>query len=257
MPPRRVRREAYRLVRRHTLFLDDGGVVSNNAARAPQWQRLVAEFFVPRLGGTPPAWAKANLVVASRLFGEAGRELMRASSGVADHTHRYRLAWLGGMCAEVGVAVPPEERCLEWAEEATRYVTRRVRAAYPGVPRTVRQLGAGGRALHTASGESSRELAGYLEAMGVRDCFGILFGPDLIDCWKDGPEYYRHIFSGSGVDPGDAVVVDDSARCVAWAAEAGAVAVLIAPTGAPAGPGAPAVLPALRDLPRVLAQLEN
>ncbi len=33
------------------LFIDDGGVLNDNALRGPQWQRLVAEFFVPALGG--------------------------------------------------------------------------------------------------------------------------------------------------------------------------------------------------------------
>ena len=53
---------------RLVVFLDDGGVMSDNRLRGVQWQRLVGEFFVPLLGGTHEAWANANLVVASRLF---------------------------------------------------------------------------------------------------------------------------------------------------------------------------------------------
>ena len=50
------------------IFLDDGGVLNDNDRRAPQWQRLVGEFFVPRLGGTHQAWAEANRrTIASNL----------------------------------------------------------------------------------------------------------------------------------------------------------------------------------------------
>jgi hypothetical protein len=53
---------------RPVLFLDDGGVMNDNRLRGPQWQRLVAEFFVPRLGGTQEAWSEANRIVISRLL---------------------------------------------------------------------------------------------------------------------------------------------------------------------------------------------
>jgi len=36
---------------RPIIFLDDGGVMNDNNARALQWQRLVGEYFVPLLGG--------------------------------------------------------------------------------------------------------------------------------------------------------------------------------------------------------------
>jgi hypothetical protein len=38
------------------VFLDDGGVLNDNERRAPEWRRLLGEFFAPRLGGTPEAW---------------------------------------------------------------------------------------------------------------------------------------------------------------------------------------------------------
>src|SRR5216684_183689 len=46
-----------------------------------------------------------------------------------------------------------------------------------------------GYALHTASGSCSLELAGYFEGLGVRRCFGRLYGADLIGTFKEGPEY--------------------------------------------------------------------
>lgn len=35
------------------LSLDDGGVMNDNARRAPQWRRLVGDFLIPRPGGRP------------------------------------------------------------------------------------------------------------------------------------------------------------------------------------------------------------
>ena len=46
------------------IFLDDGDVMNDNRLRGPQWQRLVGEFFTPRLGGEPSAWAAANASIA-------------------------------------------------------------------------------------------------------------------------------------------------------------------------------------------------
>ncbi len=81
--------------------------------------------------------------------------------------------------------------------------------------------------LHTASGESSLELGGYLQAMGVRDCFGRLYDPDLIDTLKEGPEYYERIFADLGIAAADALVVDDSPRATRWARQVGARTVLV------------------------------
>lgn len=50
------------------VFLDDGGVMNDNSQRALQWQRLVSEFFVPLLGGTPDAWIEANRVVIDHIL---------------------------------------------------------------------------------------------------------------------------------------------------------------------------------------------
>ena len=46
-----------------TIFLDDGGVMSDNGRRAREWQRLAREYLSPRLCGDPTAWPEANQVV--------------------------------------------------------------------------------------------------------------------------------------------------------------------------------------------------
>ena len=137
------------------------------------------------------------------------------------------------MCELVGVGTPPEEECLRLARCAVTFITRRVHAAFPGVVGAIRTLHRQGYTLHTASGESSLDLAGYLQAMGVHDCFGRLYGPDLIDTFKEGLEYYERMLADLGIAPADALVVDDSPRAIGWAMQVGARTVLVGDSSLP------------------------
>lgn len=213
------------------IFLDDGGVMNDNIQRGPQWQRLVGEFFTPLLGGTAEAWSEANYIVANRLLEPvAWQERVQMASNFASFDYAYQLDWLGGMCELVGVPTPPAEECFQLACRATAFVIPRVRAAFPGVADTIRVLYQQGYTLHTASGEPSSDLNGYLQGMGVRDCFGRLYGPDLIEAFKTGPEYYKRIFADLALTPSDALVVDDTPRALDWAMQVGARTVLISKT---------------------------
>lgn len=234
------------------IFLDDGGVMSDNRLRGAQWRRLVGEFFPPRLGGTPDAWAAANGGVLERMLDPTSWEArLRAARGYADFDRRYQLDWLGWMCERVGVPTPPEDEALALSREATAYVTRRIRAAFPGAADAIRALRDHGHPLHTASGESSADLSGYLEAMGVRPLFRRLYGPDLVDTFKESPRYYVRVFADAGVAPGDAVVVDDRASAIGWASAAGARTVLVDPTGEARSAATPTVR-SLAELPAAL-----
>ncbi|MBE3561838.1 MAG: HAD-IA family hydrolase, partial [Ktedonobacteraceae bacterium] len=213
---------------RLTIFLDDGGVMNDNNQRAIQWRRLVGEFFTPLLGSTPEKWARANAIVAERLFeSSAWQARLQAASCYSDFDRTYQIDWLTGMCEIAGVPSPPDEECFQLAREASAYITRRVRAAFPGAVETIRLLHNQGYMLHTASGGSSPDLARFLEGMGVRHCFDRLYGPDLIDTFKDGPAYYERIFADTGVNAAAALVVDDSPRMLNWAAQLGAQTVLV------------------------------
>src|SRR6266849_2501339 len=216
------------------VFLDDGGVMNDNRTRALQWQRLVSEYFVPLLGGSPEAWSRANRLVADRLFEpDAWRRRVHAAADYRSFDRDYQVEWLRGMCELVGIETPPEKECLHLARRAAAFITCRVQAAFPCVVDTIRTLHRRGYMLHTASGESSLDLAGYLQAMGVRDCFGRLYGPDLIDTLKEGPAYYERMFADLGIAPADAQVVDDSPRAIECATQVGARAVLVGDSSLP------------------------
>ncbi|MCW5853024.1 MAG: HAD family hydrolase [Anaerolineae bacterium] len=241
---------------RWTIFLDDGGVMSNNRVRGPQWQRLVGEFFAPRLGGTPEAWAAVNRVVADRLFAEYERDWAgRTDVPFEDYWTPYQIRWLSGMCEALSLPIPPPKEAYRLAEEATVHVTHRVNAAFPGVVEVVRELHGQGYSLHTASGERSGELNGYLTNMGIRDCFTHLYGPDLIGTLKQGPAYYERLLADCGVAPADALFVDDSPLVMRWVTHLGATGVLVHPA-LPIDTQGAHVISRLADLPIFLDELD-
>jgi HAD superfamily hydrolase (TIGR01509 family) len=242
-------------MRRPAIFLDDGGVMNDNLTRGAQWQRLVGEFFPPLLGGAPAAWAEANRVVATALFEDYQRTMGgQAEADFNAWLRGYRIAWVRDMCAYVGLPPPSEEDCLDLNARASAYVTTRVRAAFPGVVEALRAVHGLGHTLHTASGEESDDLHGYLTGMGVRDCFTGLYGPDLINTPKEGPLYYERVFADAGIDPRDATVVDDFPGALAWAAAAGARTVLVRSDRGESD-NVDLVLDALSDLPAALDRL--
>jgi beta-phosphoglucomutase-like phosphatase (HAD superfamily) len=216
---------------RPVLFLDDGGVMNDNALRAPQWRRLLGEVMPGFLGGTPEQWAEANRVTFRKTWGSMAPR-MAEFAHQEDFQRELDLLWLRGMCNFIGIPAPNDDRALEIATAAAKHITARVRSDYPDAAPAVRSLHEAGFVLHTASGTRSFELEGILSVMGVRECFGHLFGPDLVDALKGSADYYRRIFAAAGVDPASAIVLDDSQDSCIWAKQAGAEALLIG-RGAP------------------------
>jgi phosphoglycolate phosphatase-like HAD superfamily hydrolase len=215
-------------MKKPVIFLDDGGVLNDNTVRGPQWQQRVAEYFAPRLGGAPEAWAEANKVVIDQVLeAQTWETLMREAPHYAAFEREYYRLWLTGMCNRVGVPAPAPEACLALGLAAEDFVIPHVRSAYPGVVDAVRALRAAGYTLHTASGSSSRTLALYLDGMGVRACFGRLYGPDLIDTFKNGPAFAAGILADLGLPAAEALFLDDSRKALSWAAQSGAGTLLV------------------------------
>ncbi|MFX0203390.1 MAG: HAD-IA family hydrolase, partial [Candidatus Hodarchaeota archaeon] len=125
----------------------------------------------------------------------------------------------------VNIDPPASEQRAEIAREAIDWIIPRVQADYPGVTKTIQLLKNDGFALHTASGEVSWELRGYLTRMGIVDCFTNLYGPDLINTAKASVLFYKKMFDDSGVNAREAMVVDDTPKMLSWAEEMGAATV--------------------------------
>jgi FMN phosphatase YigB (HAD superfamily) len=240
------------------VFLDDGGVINDNALRAPQWRRLVGEFFVPRLGGTMEAWAEANreaLQPAIEAFFRRVDAWQTLNTTYVEEIRRYELDWLARMCAGAQVDLPAsEEDCATLAREATDWIMPQVRADFPGGREAIQEL-ADRYGLYMASSGASFELEASLRPLGVTALFRRLYGPDLVNFPKRSRGFYERIFSDAGVDPAQCLVVDDKTEVLSWAREAGARTTLVASDGA-AEPGRPdLVVASLAELPAVLPKL--
>jgi HAD superfamily hydrolase (TIGR01509 family) len=211
------------------ILLDDGGVMNDTRLRGPQYQRLVGEFFAPCLGGESSAWAEANRICIASIFEPESwrRRVQAAVQDYASFERTYWRDWVSGMCRLVGVATPPEAASIELACQAETYITCRVHSVFPGAIEAIGELHGQGYTLHTASGAHSPTLHGYLQAMGVREYFGRLYGSDQLQTLKATPTYYERLFADAQIAPGDALIVDDSPRVLAWARDLGAMTVLV------------------------------
>ena len=240
------------------IFIDDGGVMNDNDVRGPQWQRLVAEYLAPRLGGDHSAWKEANKVVLERQIARFEQGVVfQGNRGFPDVWQDEEKRWLREMCELVGVDAPSDdEECWRLARETSAYVTPRVQAGLPGVVDAIDSLHRGGYALYAASGEFSEDLDGYLTGMGVRPRFNRLYGPDLVNTWKSSRLFYDRIFADAGVSPSNALVVDDSAKAVQWAGEAGAATVHVSTQSPEAAEGYPAI-GGLRELPSFIERYRS
>jgi HAD superfamily hydrolase (TIGR01509 family) len=232
------------------IFLDDGGVITDKQRRAAEFERLVGDYFVPLLGRTEAAWTRAHRAVVDRLADPLSKSVLTAADFVGFY-RAYQLRWVSGMCSLLNLPTLPEEECLDLAYRALGSITCRIQAALPGAVEAIRLLYHQGYALHTASGSCSLELAGTLEGLGVRHCFSHLYGADLVNTFKAGPAYYARLFADAGCTPASALVVDDSAEALDWAARLGARTVLVSASPHPETGTTPR-LTRLADLPTLL-----
>lgn len=190
---------------------------------SPQWRRLVGEFLAPRLGGTPEAWGAANIPAFERQW---ARYSAAASEGrpadIRGFFAKDACLWFLDMCDGVGVPRPADKSAQSIAAETVAYVKAHLKIHPPrrGL-RALRALHRRGVVLHVASADAHLELIQFLEQIQARDLFDRVYGSDLVNTWKLGPEYYRAVLADSGVDPDLAAVVDDSAAALSWARDCG------------------------------------
>jgi FMN phosphatase YigB (HAD superfamily) len=201
------------------VFLDDGGVLNDNDRRAPEWRRLLGEFFAPRLGGTPEAWGEANRAVFEGIWQDWERLRERGEEAGSDWWPSQNPRWLAGMCERVGVPVSAD--VLGTVKASHAYVMAHIECAYPDAAPAMRAMHARGLTLHLASGGQTYELEPYMRRMGVWDLIDRPYGADLLGVNKTSRRYYERIIAHSGVDPRGAVVVDSHAEPLEWAASAG------------------------------------
>ncbi len=210
------------------IFLDDGGVMNDNQIRGGQWQELVAQFFIPRFGGMKAEWKSANRYALIR-FMEKYERIMHKTPLLDFNPFLETMMdrWLTDMCKKVKINPPPHSERFQLVQEAEKWITPRVKSAYPGIIEIIKTLKRRGYTLCTASGEASWTLKGYLSGMGIIDCFTNLYGPDLINTAKRSSKYYQKIINDMNISPSDGIIVDDSSMQLAFAHKLGMITIHI------------------------------
>jgi FMN phosphatase YigB (HAD superfamily) len=211
------------------LFVDSAGVLVDisDDVMSRVWRERIGEFCAPRLGGTPGRWAAANRDT-NRQFERWYHEAARAQGG-AGHAAFVPWAdrrWIEEMCVIVGVAVPADPAAF--ADACVRFVAAGAApAAFPDAVAGVRALASRVARLFTATSQESRQIDGYLRAMGIRDAFERTYGGDLVDRFKINAEFFRAIMADADVAPERSAMIDDNPKYLNWAREAGMTTYLL------------------------------
>ncbi len=203
------------------VFLDFDDTISDQFRFNAQYVRQIGSILAPQYGGEVEAWVKAAVEMLETLE--------------RDYVARFRhrplnnyCAWLETIrpwCAELLFTAMKQETPHDSREMVihTQFAALKCcDGAYAGVRAALDSLVGQGCTLYMASGQESAYLQGALVGAGIEAYPRRNFGPDLIDCAKEGPEYYDRVFAACGIAPREAVVVDDFPEAIEWAMQVGA-----------------------------------
>ena len=240
----------------HYIFIDNGGVITDNSVLSRNYLRRLGELLSPHFGGNSEQWAAANGRTWPRVW---QRHLARmetfdvASGDIEREFYLTKADWLRSMCAEIGVEAPAnEDDCVRLAAAVQDTIIIDSQAAFPGALDALKEL-ALRYTLFSASEGLSRELHKYLGALGVAGLFERLYGSDYVNTPKQMPQYHERIFAHAGIDPSTALVVDDWPVAIERARAAGARTALVAREDGAEHGSADIVVRSLAELPALLA----
>ena len=203
------------------VLLDFDDTLNDPFVLLGQYSDRIAAGFVAEYGGDLREWAKAaldTLIVLEQEYLE--RFTGNPRSGYCAWLEEVQRRSLEQIFGRMGLPAP--ENTLERARSTQFEALSLCNAAFPGASEALTALSAAGYRLHMASGQESEYLRAALIGAQLNAFPERLYGPDLIDCAKEGPEYYRCLFADLGVPSGEVLIVDDQPAVIAWALEAGA-----------------------------------
>ncbi|MHA2203323.1 MAG: HAD family hydrolase [Candidatus Hodarchaeales archaeon] len=196
--------------------------MNDNSKRGEHWKRLIAEYFVPLYGGLPEKWEEANHRVVQILVKKVEQLI---DTGINQDYEKFQAfedeLWINYMFDSVGIERPPKRDYFGTCREVEQWIIPQIQAEIEGIVEVIKKLKSEGFTLHTASGETSWVLRGYLTRMGIEDCFTNLYGPDIVGVMKGGLGFYRRIFVHARVNPQHAIVIDDNPKILQLAGHLG------------------------------------
>jgi FMN phosphatase YigB (HAD superfamily) len=207
------------------LFFDFDDTLSEQIPFNLQYVRAIGSTLAPRFGGDTEAWAKCAIDMLETLEAQYIARFCDDPTGynawfATMHAQAMELVFSG-----MALPVPPDAEAL--SQETQRLALAQCNALFPGTLETVHALHTQGYTLHMASGNDSGHLRAALTGAQLDACFDRLYGPDLIDCAKEGPEYYVRLFRHIQINPARALIIDNDPNAIGWAISTGAQAVQV------------------------------
>jgi FMN phosphatase YigB (HAD superfamily) len=238
------------------VFIDWDNTLSDQFQFNTQYVREVAAILAPKFGGDPTSWEQATIDMLETIQEEYRARFV--GRPVGDYS-----AWLDAMRVKsievvfrrLGVPMPPDPRQL--AMETQFNALTSCDTSFPGAFDALMWLFENDYRTQMASANDSEWLLAALIGAGIESYTESKFGPDLVECAKEGPEFYERIFAASGVAASETVVIDDHPDAIAWAMQTGAKVIqaqLSTERHYPEVPGVIAVLTDLNDLPKLVKQ---
>ncbi len=238
------------------IFVDFDDTLSDNFQFNLQYVRELGALLAPKFGGEGEAWAKSATDMLATIEAEYVARFVGAPlAGYCAWLETIRARSVELLFGGMGVAAPADAASLAIDNQFSALTA--CDAAFPGASEALMALFEDGVRTQIASGQESEYLLAALMGAGVESFTESKFGPDLVDCAKEGPEFYARIFAASGVAAGETLVIDDRPDALGWAMATGAktIQARLSPVRHfETVPGVVAVLTNLRDLPALVAK---
>lgn len=203
------------------ILLDFDDTLSDQFQLNTQYTRAIGAVLAPHYGGEEEAWARSAIAMLQALEQDyLARFYRKPLAGYCAWLEAIRPRAVELLFGGMGLPVPPNAAQL--AVTAEHQALTRCNALFPGVQEALAFLHDAGYRMTMASGQESNYLLSALQGAGLDDWVYGLFGPDLIDCAKEGPEFYERLFAAIGAEPTQALVVDDHPDAIRWALQTGA-----------------------------------
>jgi FMN phosphatase YigB (HAD superfamily) len=205
------------------LFFDFDDTLSDFRLLGAQYVENLAAILSSEMGGRPEHWRAA---IPSSLEATVGRYLAAFQGnplgGYNTWLESERARVVEDVFLRMGMDGPTGIAARELSVVLQERGLRRCNALYEHADEVLRGLAESGIPLYFASSQESRYLRAAMTGAPSYHHFREFYGPDLIDCAKEGPEYYRRVFGAVGIRPQQAIVIDDQPICLGWASEVGA-----------------------------------
>ena len=205
------------------LFFDFDDTLSDFNAFVPAYVTSLSNALSMEMGGDSESWSLAIApAIAAAIERYAERFRGNPLAGYNAWIREERARIVNDVFVRMGRQPLDTESAHDLAIHLQERGLRPCNCLFEGADSALRQLADSGFRLHFASSQESTYLRAAMTGAPSMHRFKRFYGPDLVDCAKEGPEFYRRVFLDSGVRPEGAIVIDDQVTCLEWASEIGA-----------------------------------